>query len=243
MHIDLEEIDSRVLGQAVLTLRDFDPGSDFASFERDYMARYHPRYVTSKVPVGQVHAVQALENRGFRFVEVQVGGVVPIRKRQDVKAYPYRFERVTTEKVLDEVLAIAGTSFDIDRFVTDPDLDSGFSGRRYREYVRKSYQSADEAVYRLFDPADGKTLSFKTHRILNDREVDGLLGAVRVDLKGSGLGLLMDHYYYNQLLDDGKMQMRTRISVANTVMFRYFVGTGSMRVESISAVLRKLYPS
>ena len=242
MHVDLEEVDSRVLGQAVLTLRNFDPAADFAAFEKEYVANHRPRYVACKVPVDQLRSIQALEELGFRFVEVQIGGVAILRKQRDVSSYPYRFERVTTEKVLDEVLDIAGASFDTDRFSNDSELGAGFSGRRYREYVRKSFRELDEAVYRLFDPADGKTLCFKTHKVLNNREVYSLLTAARPDLKGSGLGMLMDWYYDNQLLADGITRIRTAISAAHPIMVRHLVSGGAMKVETIQAVVRKLYP-
>ena len=241
MRVEHLELDSQVLGRAILAIHDFDPAAIFASFEQAYVTQYQPRYVSAKIPIDQIHSIQAMESHGFRFVEAQISGVIAIRKPPDYSHLPYRYEQVTTEAVLEEVLAIARATFDTDRFSKDPAMGADFAGRRYQAYVRKSFGAPDEGVYRLYDPADGKTLAFKSHKVINPREVYGLLGGVRPDLKGGGLGMIIDGYSDARLLAEGCTRIRTAISASNLIMVRYLVGTGSLKVQSISVVLRKIY--
>lgn len=241
MQVHVETIDSEVLGKPVLTLRDLSLTDDFAEIEKDYVERYQSRYVGCKVPVGDIQLIHRLEDAGFRMVEMQISGTITLRSPPDTSHLPYVYEKVTDPRVLSEIMEIAGKTFDTDRFYNDPEFGPVLSGRRYEAYVKKSFNAADEDVYRLFDPKDGKTLAFKTYKIINDHEVYGLLGGVHPDEKGAGIGLLVDNYADAALLADGRRRMRTAISAANTIMIRYFVGTGKLKVDSVNLVLRKVY--
>ena len=240
MKIERIEIDSRVLGGNVLAIQDFDPAADFAAFERGYLAEYNPIYVSAKVPLERISDVQAIESTGFQLAECQIRSQVKLRKPYDVTAFPYDFEQVVREEELGPVLEIAETTFVHDRFSVDRAVRPGVSGARYREYVRKSFLSPDEAVYRLVD-REGRTVAFKTHRYLGGAEVLLLLGGVHADYKNLGLGLINEYFEFNELIRKGIRKGITHISAANYPIFNLEISQLGFRVLATFAVMRKTY--
>jgi hypothetical protein len=238
---ELIEIDSQISGHNVLAIHDFDPRTDFAEFERCYIAEYTPSYVSAKVPLEAIGSVHALENEGFRLAECQIRSSIKLRKPYDTSAFPYDFEQVKREEDLKEVLEIAGATFLHDRFSTDPLLLPGISGTRYQAYVLKSFRSPDEAVFRLIDRASGQTVAFKTHRYVGSSEVLFLLGGVHPDLKTLGLGLISEYFEFNELIRKGIKRGVTHISASNYPIFNLEIGQLGFRVVSTFAVMRKVY--
>jgi hypothetical protein len=241
MKIERIEIDSRLLGGAVLEIRDFDPSAGFAAFERAYIAEQDPVYVLCKVPLEQLAGIHALENAGFNLVECQIRSAIKLRRTYDVSAFNYDFVPVTREEDLGEVLDIASRTFVHDRFLLDPCVAPGFSGARYAEYVRKSFASPEEAVYRLVDRSTGRVAAFKTHRYVSDDEVLFLLGGVHPDFKNAGLGPLNEFFEFNELMRKGIRRGVTHISAGNYPVFNLEIGRLGFRVLCTFAILRKIY--
>jgi hypothetical protein len=235
------EVDSRVVGRAVLTIHDFDPAADFGAFERAYLAEYAPRYVAVKIPLENLDDIHRVEDAGFRLVECQILGGLKLRKPYDTSRYPYRFERVEREEDLPEVLDIAGETFIHDRFRVDAAMGAAVSGQRYREYVRESLRLPDQRVYRLVEDGTGRVVAFKTHRYTSPTDVTLLLGGVHPDYKSLGLGIMNGHFELNELLANGVRNVKTRISAANYPVFNADIGHIGFRPLQTSAVLRKLY--
>jgi hypothetical protein len=241
MKIERIEIDSRLLGGAVLEIRDFEPDGGFAAFERDYIAEHDPAYALCKVPLEHLAGIHALENAGFHLVECQIRTTIKLRRTYDVSAFNYDFMPVTREGDLGEVLAIASRTFVHDRYFLDPAIGPGFSGARYGEYVRKSFASPDEAVYRLVDRGTGRVVAFKTHRYVSENEVLFLLGGVHPDFKNAGLGLINEFFEFNELMRKGIRRGVTHISAGNYPVFNLEIGRLGFRVLCTFAILRKIY--
>jgi hypothetical protein len=240
MKIERIAIDSQVLGGNVLAIQDFDPAANFAAFERGYIADYAPVYVSAKVPLERISQVHALESAGFQLAECQIRSMIKLRKSYDVSAFPYDFERVVKEEDLDPVLDIAATTFLHDRFTMDRSIGPAVSGARYREYVRQSWVSPDEAVYRLID-REGRTLAFKTHRYVSGTEALFLLGGVHADYKNLGLGMISEYFEFNELIRKGIRKGITHISAANYPVFNLEIAQLGFRVLTTFAVMRKTY--
>lgn len=241
MRVEFLDIDSQVTGGTVLSIQDFDPAADFAAFERDYITRYDPLYVSCRVSLGAIGNSHILEDAGFRLIECQIRSAIRLRKPFDVSAFPYTFERVTAEKDLAPVLDIAASTFEHDRFFVDPEFGPPISGARYRDYVRKSFCSSDEAVYRLVEGASGETVAFKTHRYLAGNEVLLLLGGVHPEYKSLGVGLINEYFEFNELIGKGIKRATTHISAANYPVFNLEIGGLGFRVLETFAILRKIY--
>ena len=241
MKATLIPVDSAVLGGNVLSIDDFSALEDFAAFERAYQDLHNPVYVTVKVPLERLAEVHALETQGFRLIECQIRSRIDLTHAYDIQGYPYRFAQVVTQEELEGVLDIAQSTFEHDRFSMDPLLGRALSGQRYARYVWRSFQQPDEAVYRLFDPKGGRTVAFKTHRLLAGGEALLLLGGVHPDFRRLGLGVVNDYAELNRLRDLGVRRAYTHISAGNYPVFNMEIGNLGFRVLTTFAVLRKAY--
>ena len=235
------EIDSKVLGGNVLAISDFDPAIEFAEFEQRYVEEFTPFYVSCKIPLERISEIQILESQGFGLIEGQIRASVKLRKMHDISRFPYDFEPVTREEDLTSVLEIAETTFTHDRFSIDPCLAPGVSGARYREYVRNSFRSPNEAVFRLVDRASSQVVAFKTHRYVSENEVLFLLGGVHPDYKNLGVGPINEYCEFNMLMQRGIRFGITHISASNYPIFNLEIGNLGFRVLTTFAVMRKTY--
>jgi hypothetical protein len=238
------EIDSLVLGRIVLDLTGIGGDADFAEFEAAYRREHDPYCAVSKVAAEELATIHKLEGHGFRFVEFQIRLMGKITRSYDTSRYPYRMERVTSEADLEPVLAIAGTTFEHDRFSLDPVFGAAgrnVSGERYRRYVLKSFQAADECVYRLVSEATGETTGFGTHRHLGGGDALLLIGGVRTDLKHTGLGAINDYFGWNELKREGVTRFYTHVSGVNYPIMNLEIRGLKFHVVQSHAVLRKIY--
>ncbi len=243
MQITKHEIDSEVLGRAILELSGpYD--ADLARIERDYVAAHQPRYVLYKAPIEDIATIQHLEDHGFRFVETQLRLTFRLRRPFDTGKTPYVFERVTTEDQLREVLEIAGNTFTDDRFLVDPEFPDAqqISSARYQAYVRQSFVRPNERLYRLVNPATGRTVAFKTHRIVSPEEALMLLGGVHADFKGAGMAPINAYHEFNELMKHGVKRFITHVSARNYAVMNLEIGGFQYRIKQTFIVLRKIYP-
>ncbi|WP_028497890.1 hypothetical protein [Microvirgula aerodenitrificans] len=241
MKIELIDIDSKVLGRNVLSLQDLVVDDNFAAEEAAYQAQFQPIYVSCRVGMENLPLIHLLERNGFNFVECQIKSSIRFTRQHDVSRFPYQYQRVTSEEMLSSVLDIAGKTITHDRYTTDVNMAPGVSGTRYREYVLKSFNSASEEVWRLYDPVSGTTLAFRTHCHTAPGEVRLLLGGVHPDYKTLGLGVISSYYCFNQMLADGIRRATTHISAINYAVFNLEIGKLGFRVLETYAVMRKLY--
>lgn len=235
------EEDSRALHGTVLAIQDFNPGIPFAPFERDYIGKYQPVYVTCKASLDQIAAIHALERSGFCLIECQIRSAIKFRRTFDVSAFDYDFLEVTDERDLAEVFDIASSTFVHDRMRTDPAIPPECAVARYREYIWKSFRSPKESVYRLVDRSTGRVDAFKTHAYINDTDVLFLLGGVHADLKNAGLGPINGFFEVNELIRKGYKSGTTHVSAANSPIVNLEIGKLGFRVVNTFAVMRKLY--
>jgi hypothetical protein len=239
------EIDSAVLGRAVLELTAYDPCIDFAAFERDYIERENPVYAMCKIPAESIDHVHELEDRGFRFLEFQIRLRGSLLKTYDVSGYDYSYLPVEGGRDLEEVLEIAGSIFEHDRVSRDPFFARwqgvNVAGERYRRYVMRSFKAPDEAVYKLVDNSTGEIAGFNTHRMTSPDRALLLIGGVRNQYKNSGLGAINDYFSLNELKRKGAKWFYTHVSGANYPILNLEVKGLGFRVIQSFVVLRKCY--
>jgi hypothetical protein len=241
VNVERVDVDSNVLGRSVLAIHDFDANADFPAFERTYVKDHDPFYVSCKIPLERISSVHLLEKAGFNFIECQVQASITLRKPFDVSVLPYSFEQITRESELAPVLEIAASTFTCDRFAIDPVIGQELAGKRCAEYVHKSFRSPEEYVYRLVDRSSGRTVAFKTHRLVGNAEVLFLLGGVHPDFKNIGLGAANDYFEFNELIRSGIKRGVTHVSARNHAVVNLELGNLGFRVLATSAVMRKIY--
>ncbi len=241
MQVTKHEIDSQILGRAILEVSGPYDG-ELAQLEAQYVREQNPRLVIYKAPIEDIASIQALEEHGFQFIETQLRLTQRLRKPFDTGKTPYSFERVTTEEHLAEVLEIAGSTFTDDRFLVDPKLPDAhaISAARYQAYVRQSFVRENERVYRLVNAA-GKTVAFKTNRIVNPEEALMLLGGVHADYKAAGLAAINAFYDFNELIKNGVRRFTTHVSARNYGVMNLEISGFQYKIKQTFIVLRKLY--
>lgn len=245
MEVQQNEIDSEVLGRNVLDLDAFDPAEDFLALEREYCNRHQPLYVSCKIAAEDIGKVHLLESYGFRFVEFQIRVYCALNKTYDVSGYNYRYEAVEGGADLSAVLEIASSIFEHDRFSRDPFFREwngrDVSGERYRRYVMKSFQSADESVYKLVQQTTGEIVGFGTHRVTGAESALLLLAGVKPEFSGAGVGAINDYMGWNELKRKGVKWVYGHASGANYPIINLNVRGMGFRVVQCFVVLRKIY--
>ena len=226
----------------MLALSGVAQDDDIAKCESTFRERWNPAYVSVKVPLGDLAAIHRFESAGFSFVECQLQLLARFTATFDVSRHGYGYERVETASALESVLEVARESITHDRFSVDSGVPRDFSGRRYEAYVRKSWENPEEEVWRLFDPRRDLTVAFRTHRRVGTDEAILLLGGVRSDLKGAGIGVVSSHYCFNQMRQAGIKRAITHISAGNGPIVDLEIRHFGFRYRQAFAVLRKLYP-
>jgi hypothetical protein len=236
-----QDIESKILGRPTFSIVDFPSGGDFAAFEADFIARHAPYYAYCKVPVEELAAIHTLEERGFRFIEVQFKSQLRMRVKYDTAALPYAYEPIVSQEALVEVEEIAGSTFTDDRFSIDPRLSAAAGSGRYRQFVRKSFESSAERADLLRNRETGEIVGFNTCRPVSESKVLLLLAGVKDAYKTTGLGAILNYFAFNDLYDRGYRTIVTHQSARNAAILNLELGHFGFRIVARYAVLRKIY--
>lgn len=237
------EIESLVLGKAVLEIRDFKSEDDLAGEESRFRQEHDPLYAICKVPVEDLAAVHRLEDHGFRFLETQLKLALKM-KTYDTSKYPYSYLPVGAED-LEKILEIAATIFSDDRFSVDPFIKQRFAGKaageRYRRYVTKSFEASDECVYKLVNNTTHEIVGFGTHRHTSEDEAVILIGGIVSNYQNAGLGPISDFLAINTLRGEGVKRAYTHVSARNYAIMNLEIAGLGFRTVNSHVVLRKVY--
>ncbi len=227
----LDEIDSSILGVQVYSL----PETELYNFEdlKKKILESSSVIVLTKVEVGNIAMIRALEEFGFRFSEVQIKAKRRISKSSQPPDSPYTYERISSTTELQKVIKLATTTITHDRWTTNPDKSTRQSAQRYKAYLEKSFSEASEDVWVLRSKANSEIVAFRSHRLTGPGEATLLLGGVRHDLKGLGIGPVSWAYCENQLAQSGIKNVTTHFSSANLAIINLEIGSlGFKAVES-----------
>jgi len=237
----VNQLDSEAMGATVVDIVDFSNTVAFADFEQALIRQHQPRYVACKVPLEDLSAIHTLEAHGFRMIETQFRSMLRLRDCVDTSQWPYRYELVQDQADLEQVLAIAETTFEADRYTIDSDIPAVVAGRRYSAYVQRSFTADDECVHKLVNPDSGEIVGFNTYRRQSPREAMLLLAGVVPRYKSTGLGKLLNDYVLNDLFAEGVGRVHTHQSARNYAILNLEIGYNGFRVVQAYAVLRKTY--
>jgi hypothetical protein len=237
------EVESLVLGKAVLEIRDFRSEDDLSAEENRYRKEHDPLYAICKVPVEDLEAVHRLEAHGFRFLETQLKLSLKM-KTYDTSKYPYSYLRVEAGE-LDKVLGIAASIFSDDRFSIDPVIKRRFEGKaageRYRRYVTKSFEGSGDCVYKMVNNTTQEIVGFGTHRHVGTDEATILIGGIVSNYQKAGLGPISDYLAINTLRGEGVKRAYTHVSARNYAIMNLEIAGLGFKVVNSHVVLRKVY--
>lgn len=238
--LDYLEIDSKVFDLSAWNLSDIESESDFLEVIQSVSNSQNTNYITCKLPIESIHLIHAAEAAGFQFVETQFKTTLRLNKTFDVSKYPYDYVALESPDDLPEVLKIAESTIEHDRFSRDPKIGSMASGLRYRKYLEDSFQRDDDEIWVVKSRSTGQILTFRSHRRVSKEEVSLLIGGVHPDFKDVGLGIISSHFCFNQLRQAGYRRAVTQISAANTPIVNLEVGHLGFRVGQTYVVMRAI---
>lgn len=235
--LDLLEVDSDVFNLRSWNLTCIESPEDFQLAIESVSKNQLRNYITCKLPIENIGLIHAAEKSGFNFVETQFKTTIRLKSVFDTSRYPYTYVPIETHDQLQEVLTIAETTIEHDRFSRDPRIGRDASGLRYRRYLEDSFYRQEDQIWAVKSKSNGQLLTFRSYRVLETSKVELLLGGVHQEFKNSGLGIVSTHFCFNQLHDAGFYQANTHISAANIPILNLEVGYFDFRISKAFVVL------
>jgi hypothetical protein len=235
--IEKIEIDSQIFGFDCWNILNPCEIEDFLSPVLSIKEKGKPALISCKIPLSEPNKIKNAESAGFKFSEVQFRTRLGLKNTYKTEKYPYRYVKIQSEEQLTEVLEIAGTTFLHDRYTLDKKIGKALSGQRYARYLRKSFEEPDEEIWCVQSVASGKILTFRSHKIISDKEVLLLLGGVLPKLKGSGLGVVSSHFCFNQLYGSGFTHAITYVPATNIPILNLEIGHFKFRITESFLIL------
>jgi hypothetical protein len=233
------EIDTKVFGYDVWDISDASSFEDFEKALKEISKNKKESFVSCKIPINEIFKVNNAQEAGFMYSETQFRTKVRVKLGKNYHNYPYNYIKIQNEVQLNEVLEIASTTFEHDRYTLDSRIGKNLAGKRYMAYLEKSFWEPDEEIWGIQSKKSGRIVSFRSHRIVSTREVLLLIGGVQSALKGLGLGVLSTEYCFNQLALDGYMHAVSHIPAANIPIINLEVGNFKFRITDAFIVLSK----
>ncbi len=200
-------------------------------------------YVVIKMPVGDLKALHALEDDGFRFMEAQLSLVdhfTPIESEAQQQNQIENVERVILPKQKEEwervILKITPGMFDTDRISLDPKLGTEVSCKRYQNWCRDLFNKPNTQMSVM--KVDGQEVCLSVESYDAEKNAtDSILGGVFEEFKGCGYGVLM---MYGHSQDTSIV--KTAVSTNNLPVLKAHQHYGRVVYKEMY-VLRKIYES
>lgn len=244
MDIRIEKLDSIAFGANVLKINEVDDNINFPQFESDYIKKYEPKYVYSKVNIEDISKIHYLEQNGFEFIECQLELFKRITELYDTSIFD---ESITVDQVcdrqdLDIIYEVSDLAFNnIDRIYVDEKIDKTIAKKRYHLYLQNSFQQSNQRLDKLVDNKLNKIIGFHTLLYTGDKSVTLLLGGILPEYHSSGVNYMLDYFVYNDLYKSGHKNITTHISAKNIKIMNYLTKVLDFKFKNSCIVLRKVY--
>lgn len=197
--------------------------TDIAGFniERD---RLGAGLVSCRLPHDRLVESMLLEDQGFRFIEMTYAPELELINFDIANAHSAVSIAKATEEDLHALLAIAGTSFQNERFKMDPRIDPSISDRRFENWVANSLHHTTQEVFVVRDGSEPVAL-FITE-LLKDGTCYWHLNAIAIHYQGQGYGRRVWCAMLEQAKTTGASRVRTSIAARNHRVLNLYARLG-----------------
>lgn len=217
-------------------LKDFD-----VTLKAIHAQNFTGAYVVVKMPVGDLKALHALEDEGFRFMETQfhvADYFEPQETFNEISALPENAKRIVVPKEKKEweriIAKITPEMFDTDRISLDPLLGKEVACKRYQNWCRDLFDNPNSWMWVM--KVNEKEVSFGLNVRDKEKQIDdGILGGVFAEFKNEGYGV-----FQSFSKEKSKVKVKTVISSNNQPMLRIYQHYGKIITKELY-VLRKIY--
>lgn len=173
MKLNLINDDSALLARAVIRIDDWAEPGELALAEEEIKKQHCRAYLYTQVPATESARIHQLEEMGYRFSEFRIrsmykfGGAAESTR----SLYPWKPELIGDESTFAAALALLDTATCDDRFSRDVSLPAGFSAKRNRNHLEKSFRNwPDEFLLGVVHAQTGELIAFRSGAILNKNE-------------------------------------------------------------------------
>lgn len=201
-------------------------------------------YVTLKMPVGDLKALHALEDDGFRFMETQfrVGRSLQNYETPDIlKRYQNLLTREEVPKIKSEwqkvIDLITPDMFTTDRIYLDPKLKPGMSCTRYKNWIADSVDK--DGLFLFVYQKESEPIGFGFYRFDRQKQTgEGILGGAFEKYQNGLYGLVLHDLYNRENKKIGLKHNSVTVSSNNLNMMKCYNLFGYI-IEDSCFVLRK----
>jgi len=173
MRLKISNIDSALLARAVIRIDDWAEPGELVLAEEEIKKQHCRAYLYTQVPATESARIHQLEEMGYRFSEFRIrsmykfGGVAESTR----SLYPWKPELIGDESTFAAALALLDTATCDDRFSRDVSLPAGFSAKRNRNHLEKSFRNwPDEFLLGVVHAQTGELIAFRSGAMLNKNE-------------------------------------------------------------------------
>ncbi|TQR53059.1 hypothetical protein [Campylobacter troglodytis] len=201
--------------------------------EKIHKQNFKNAYVVIKLPVGNLKALHALEDEGFRFLETQLHFKEHFKAKNSKPRIKGKLSKERLEKDKEAwegvISKISPGMFDSDRVSLDPALSQEIACKRYQNWCRDLFY--DKHTYMMLGKLDDEVYGFCLCKE-DEQGINALLVGVFPKFKHLKLG--------QYLLDDLRGTRLTTTSSNNPAAFKVYQKSGLI-VQEQNYVLRKIY--
>lgn len=173
MKLNLINEDSALLARAVIRIDDWAEPGELALAEEEIKKQHCRAYLYTQVPATESARIHQLEEMGYRFSEFRIrsmykfGGAAESTR----SLYPWKPELIGDESTFAAALVLLDTATCDDRFSRDVSLPAGFSAKRNRNHLEKSFRNwPDEFLLGVVHAQTGELIAFRSGAMLNKSE-------------------------------------------------------------------------
>lgn len=185
-------------------------------------------YVTLKMPVGDLKALHALEDDGFRFMETQFHIGRDLRNYETpemLKRYQNLLTRTEVPKIASEwrkvVDLITPDMFTTDRIYLDPQLKPEMSCIRYKNWIMDSCEK--ESTHLFVYSYKNKQIGFGLYAYDSSNEkTHDLIGGVFKEFQSGFFGILLMNCFNTKEKEEGFSENNVSISSNNASVFKCY---------------------
>ena len=200
------------------------------------------QYIVAKVHSGNVEALFALQEKGFRFIETMFETEIGFATRPETPSICKKMSEkvgyhIASKNEIDGVIELvrSGTIFSTDRIALDPTFSKALAGRRYAYWIADTMPKPGSQMY--ITEYENKNVGFN---VFMDKEAyyDGILGGLFPEYLDMGIGFANMHVAVNAAYDSGAKKMISHVSSNNFQMMKLHLLYG-MHIRRLNYCLVK----
>lgn len=243
MNIDILQPETGYLGMPMIRIGDWQTLEDLMSAGAQVRAEHKRAYVFTAVPAENTALIRQLEAAGYGFSEFRIRSLKQLNAQPGGTRsfYPYQAELIGDEELLAKALELLDATVKDDRFSGDEQIPEGFTRRRCRGNLEKSYSSyPSEFLLGVTNAHDGSLLAFRSGSFLSKTEVlyyqYGTSPALDAGHTTSMLDAFSEEFLYNR----GIRLIHAVSTGFNIAELNRLILSSNFRIHSSEVLMRKI---